>query len=126
MRVVPASNEIRFRRPVWEALSELFLDTELMPDDFQRLGRVLAESPYTLHEVEHILYAEVSPVLIWNLLSVAGEWECFDADMLEEAILKHQKSWFWCPRFLLLSRGTIRGPWKNIKTEFLRCREHSA
>jgi hypothetical protein len=40
-----AIEDIRDRRPVWDALSELFLDTELEPTDFQRLGRILASSP---------------------------------------------------------------------------------
>src|SRR5437870_3451900 len=36
--------DLQHRRPVWEALSELFLDTELQDYDFGFIARILAES----------------------------------------------------------------------------------
>ena len=80
------ANEIESRRPVWEALSELFLDTELDETDFQRIAMCLAESPYGIGELEDILRFEVLPKLKWNLMCVAGEWAGFDRDWLVETL----------------------------------------
>jgi hypothetical protein len=120
--MILAIEELANRRPVWEALSELFLDTELQPEDFQSLGRILAASPYTLDEIEDILYGEVYPICIWNLLSVAGEWAGFDIDCLQEAIQKRQRSWLKLPRFLQMGHWLIREPWQKIKQVIQECR----
>ena len=120
-----ATEDISQRRPVWEALSELFLDTELQLDDLQRLGSSLAASPYTLEEIEAILYDEVYPVCIWNLRCVAGEWAGFNGDALQEAILNNQRSFIRIPRWLQTGRWMVRGPWKNIKQVVQLRREES-
>src|SRR5262245_28825424 len=96
----PASEDVANRAPVWDALSEMFLDTELQPADLERLGRQLAASPYTLDELNAILFDEVYPVCIGNLHSVAGEWAGFDSAWLQTAILKHGQSWLRVPRWL--------------------------
>src|SRR5216684_1908558 len=96
----PAIEDVSNRRPVWEALSKLFLDDELQPSDFERIAQILTESPYLLEEIEDILYGEVYPVCIWNLLSVAGEWGMFDGDRLQAAILRRKRRWLKIPRFL--------------------------
>jgi len=64
--------------PVWEALSDFFLDTELQEADYQRIASVLTCSSYTIAEIEEILRYEVYPALRWNLLAIAGEWAGFD------------------------------------------------
>lgn len=74
------------RRPVWEALSTLFLDTDVSLLREYRAS-VLAGSPYTISEIEAILTDEVFPVCRWNLLSIAGEWAGFDTEWLESQIL---------------------------------------
>ena len=74
------------RMPVWSALSELFLDTELRKEDHDRIAAVLAASPYSVEKIEEILRFEVTPVLRANLLCVAGEWVGFDDDWLREKI----------------------------------------
>lgn len=117
-----ANEDVRNRRPVWEALSELFLDTELQPVDFDRLGRALAASAYTLDGIEEILYGEVYPICIWNLRCVAGEWAGFDSDSLQEAILYYQRSWLKIPRFLQMGHWMIRKPWREIVEVFQTCR----
>lgn len=82
----PASAELEQRRPVWNALSELFLDTELQPYEYQWIAEVLAKSVYTEKELEWILQYEVAPILSANLLSGAGEWDGFDQDWLAAQI----------------------------------------
>ena len=38
--------EIERRKPVWAALSELWLDTELADDDLRRIAGVMGQSGY--------------------------------------------------------------------------------
>lgn len=78
-------DEIATRRPVWIALSELFLDTGVeaaLPD----IARILAASPYPLEELRRILDDEVAPVLQGNLLTTAGEWVGFDENWLVQQV----------------------------------------
>ncbi len=84
MKVI--GEQIEERLPVWEALSEFFLDSELQPDDHERIAQELASSNYSEGELEDILICEVCPVCKWNMLSVAGEWIGFDREWLKEKI----------------------------------------
>lgn len=86
-----AATDLANRRPVWDALGELFLDTDRSYWRKQRVS-TLATSPYNLEEIEHILFYEVYPILKWNLLSIAGEWVGFDEKWLEEQIMRRLES----------------------------------
>ena len=81
------ANDLDARLPVWTALSDLFLDTELDPRDYRHISGVIVESGYAAGEIERILWLEVFPALADNLRSVAGEWAGFDGDWLETRIL---------------------------------------
>jgi hypothetical protein len=83
--------EIAKRRPVWPALSDLFLDTDISRSRKWRI-RLLAESPYSLKELEKILIHEVYPVCVFNLFCMAGEWAGFEKEWLESRILKHLRA----------------------------------
>lgn len=74
------------RLAVWRALSDLFLDTELMDDNYEFIAITLADSSYSLKELEGILYYEVYPVCKHNLLSIAGEWAVFNDNWIMENI----------------------------------------
>jgi hypothetical protein len=87
MKATGAQIEERFR--VWDAFSEFFLDTELQPDDHERIAKILAASAYTEDEIEEILIGEVCPACRFNMLSPAGEWMGFDPDWLKEKIGRH-------------------------------------
>jgi hypothetical protein len=114
--------DIVARRPVWEALSTLFLDTDVSLDRAFR-ARVLAESPYSVAELETILADEVFPVCGWNLFGIAGEWAGFDPEWLEERITKRIR------RGVRLRLGfghrLIRWTpeWRATKNEILRLRD---
>ena len=57
---------VETRKPVWIALSELFLDVD--PSlAYDYIARTLAASPYTLNELYAILCDEVAPLLKSNL-----------------------------------------------------------
>lgn len=66
-------DDLHARRPVWGALSDVYLDTDV-DDVYPHAARVLADSGYTLDELRDILCHEVHPVLHPNLLAVAGVW----------------------------------------------------
>jgi hypothetical protein len=83
----PAAEDLERRRPVWEALSDLFLDTELHELHYRYIARVIAESGYSPAEVQSILWEEVFPVVEWNLRDPAGVWEGFRVEWLEWRIL---------------------------------------
>ena len=65
--------ELAKRRPVWDAMSELFLDTETRWS-IPHVARRCAASGYDDEALERIFWAEVFPEGIDNLLQVAGEW----------------------------------------------------
>ena len=90
---VPAA--IAHRRPVWLALSDVFLDPDTALSRAWRVSE-LARSPYSVTELEDILVFEVYPVCGPNLWSVAGVWAGFDADWLEVRIVARLASrWPW-------------------------------
>lgn len=75
------------RKPVWNALSDLYLDTELDDLDFKRIAIVFVNSPYSLDEILTINKHEVYPLLVINLFNLAGVWEGFNEDSLVDSIL---------------------------------------
>jgi len=77
---------IEQRRPIWLALSEFYLDTELQDSDFRQIAFTILDSPYSLDEVKSINKYEVFPVLQSNLLNPAGAWAGFDEAWLIEKI----------------------------------------
>lgn len=77
------------RKAVWEALSDLYLDTELQEYDFTSIASRIIESPYTINEIKEIDKYEIFPVLFSNLLTPAGEWAGFHREIL----FKNITSW---------------------------------
>lgn len=116
--IPPAAEDLDHRRPVWEALSTLFLDTDtLLLRDWR--ARQLVASPYSIAQLEHILIDEVYPVLRWNLLSVAGVWDGFDLPWLEQQILRRLRSPWRRWHRLHLGRLTVpkESEWRATKRE---------
>lgn len=115
-----SNQEIQDRRPVWVALSDLFLDTELQEHDFAFIARVMAGSPYSLAEIECILYNEVYPVCIPNLHCVAGVWDGFSDEWLEESICENVIGTKRTGRLFQLSRWMIRNDWNRVREIYTR------
>ncbi|MEZ5739698.1 MAG: hypothetical protein R3E68_09770 [Burkholderiaceae bacterium] len=86
-----SDEELATRRPVWEALSGLFVDTDVSLQRDWRIS-VLADSPYSVAQLEAVLVDEVSPVCRGNLFSVAGVWTGFDCQWLESEIVRRRFS----------------------------------
>lgn len=108
------SDELQRRQPVWEALSELFLDTELDSAELRRIAKTLAHSEYTDSELTDILFQEVYPVCIPNMYSFTGIWEGFDVDWLQQQILVNDKMASKRLSVFQLSRGMIHKDWKTV------------
>ncbi len=105
------------RLPVWRALSDLFLDTEISEAMIANIAETLHSAPYSLEECEYIFWHEVYPVCIYNLYSVAGEWVCFDEEWLASRILsraQHVPQWWTFPRWLQCGRWMVRTEWEQV------------
>lgn len=95
------------RKPLWLALSNLFLDTELQDYDLSYIAQSMKESGYSLDEIYAILMTEVLPVCISNMYSVAGEWAGFDEEPLIREIMNLKRSnllqrWFYKRNFRMI------------------------
>ncbi len=121
--IMPPSFTIAERIPVWLALSEFYLDTELQEADFEHIATVIKRSPYTLAEAKQIDKYELFPVLQANLLSVAGVWDGFDEDWLIEAATKQAKRPTWAKQiavtpFHRLFRWMTADYWQQLEAKF--------
>lgn len=119
--------EIARRSPVWQALSDLFLDTELQPYNHRHIADAIRRAGYSVAEAEAILRDEVAPVLFTNLLSVAGEWAPWSDAYVRKVVLeglsrsrRKAKSWarFVWPRKFLAERrmAMVRHDWDKVKS----------
>lgn len=106
--------DIESRIPVWMAMSELFLDTELTESDWIRIADTLAASGYSIRELEGILQDEVAAVCEANLRSGAGEWSGFNQAWLvgQLTALLEQRS----QRFGRGLQGSVAwDAWKSVR-----------
>jgi hypothetical protein len=105
-------DDVAARTPVWEALQMFFMDTD--PTALlDHMAQVCARSPYTLEELEQILFQEVLPACRFNLFALpAPEWGGFETQWLVERILKKHR--FGRRRPLVL-RGTTRAWWRQLE-----------
>jgi hypothetical protein len=108
--------DIEGRHRLWEALSDLYLDNEPTERDFEWIAEVCASSPYSLEEIDCIMFAEVYPALIGNLLSPAGEWAGFNAEWLNNKILTGCRPRIYAPWWLSPVKQFFFGAkWRRIK-----------
>lgn len=98
MSAALTTDDLLLRAPVWEALSDFWLDTELQDFQFDRIARVIAASPYSIEEVIAIHNYEVAPAVSANLINIAGEWSGFDSEWLNARCIhfasRRQSIWF--------------------------------
>jgi hypothetical protein len=103
--------EIARRKPVWAALSELWLDTELEEDGLRRIAGVMEASGYPIVALRDIYLYEVAPVVCGNLLVVAGEWAGFNQEWLFTEAARRARS-----RSLMLRAFVKLGIGRRIMT----------
>jgi hypothetical protein len=85
--MTPPHQEVERRRPVWQALSAFFLDTDLDDEWHRHIAQVIVASGYSPAEIQTILWDEVYPVLQSNLCNLVGEPAGFDLDWMQQQIL---------------------------------------
>ena len=78
--------DVARRTPVWTALADLYLDTELGDDQLQHIAQVFSASGYNWAEIKQINYDDVAPALWFNVQDIAGEWAGWDEEWLLERI----------------------------------------
>lgn len=131
VRLSLSTEDLEARRPVWGALSEFWLDTELSDATVSNIARRLAASPYSLTELEDIHRREVAPVVSTNALSIAGEWAGFDSAWLSEACRNYAegrhtlsarfRAWLRTPMIRYFTGAT----WARVRAEMERIRSES-
>ena len=89
MKSRPPVPEPARRHPVWVALAEMYLDTELQETDLRRIAAVCAASGFSWDEIKQINYDEVAPALWPNLHVVAGEWAYWEREWLLARLTAH-------------------------------------
>jgi len=120
------NQQLAVRRPVWEVLSDLFLDTDVSLSRTWRASQ-LAASPYSIAELELVLVEEVYPICKYNLMSVAGEWAGFDLDLLERTIVTRLRSpYIKALQFVNPGRFTVHlsVKWRATKMAVAALRDH--
>jgi hypothetical protein len=124
---------IQARLPLWEALSELWLDTELTDAFMEGIARVMDESGLTIEELWRVYSYEVAPVVYMNRYSFAGQWLGFSPDWLRTEIVRNlrdrpRRTRFWTSfpitRCLMLS--PTDDDWKKLVAIVRRRRNERA
>jgi len=77
---------VKRRAPVWAALSDLFVDTDVSIF-YADIVEVLKRSRYTPEEIEHIFFDEVGPVFYTNLIADSPVWSAWPPEVVREHIL---------------------------------------
>ncbi|QNN69364.1 DUF7079 family protein [Thermomonas carbonis] len=111
-----AAKELEIRRPLWIALSELYLDTE---PDWERVASICAASPFDISELRRILFDEVHPIVHSNLWAAAGVWDGFNEDWLVTSILARKRR----PLIRLPWPEERRTPWRELKPHIISARK---
>lgn len=83
-----SQTDIARRLPVWHELSQLFLDSELQPQDYESIAARLRACAYPVSEIRRILMDEVAPAFGPNLTSVAGEWAGWSESSVRDLVLR--------------------------------------
>ncbi|TMM58061.1 hypothetical protein FEE95_01140 [Maribacter algarum] len=115
---------IEDHKPIWIALSDLYVDNELQDYDFKRIASVIKKSKYSIREVKQIDRKEIFPVLFWNLLSVAGNWTGFQEEWLVNEIRsKIQKKTLFQSAFnrfmYFCFKGMNKDHWIKLEKKYL-------
>ena len=120
-----AFDAIDARIPVWVALSDLYLDTDVTLS-YDHIVRTLAASPYPLDALHEMLMYDVHPALYMNLMSVAGEWAGFDEAWLLERIEAVRRQPRWRRRISHWSVRDIGVQWRVLVPMIVAARSAAA
>ena len=79
------------RKKSWTLISRFYLDTELGNEDYNNIVHEFSGLNFSLEELQEIDLYEVFPALQKNLLSVAGVWDGFNEEWLQDQCMKNYK-----------------------------------
>lgn len=113
--------EIARRMPLWCALAELFLDTDLPEIWIPGIARAIVDGGWTMAEADHALRWEVRPAFYFNALDVAGEWAGWHEDDVRRLVLAAREPG-WLKRSVLGQNRFMPGYWAEIVAEVTRLR----
>ncbi len=113
---------LKNRLPVWKALSNLFLDTELDQSDYRYIVKEIEKSGFSRLETQEILWKEVFPALADNLRIVAGEWGGFSDKWLQNRILNvmngsEKGPGFWGLMTVKQTQKIIDDTWNEVQSQ---------
>jgi hypothetical protein len=119
------NEEIEKRKPLWLALSDLWLDTEPTELTYQAIVREISNLGYSFETAEKIMAEEVAPVVYSNLFNIfpGGTWDGFDADWLNKAIIqsleKQEKNtiyrtWTRSSAGKFVMTNMVRDDWRKV------------
>lgn len=77
--------------PVWDAMAEHFLDTEVR-HRFPHTALTCLDAGLSPLEARDVWRKDIAPTLAWNLLSVAGEWALWEEAWLIAQIAKTRRA----------------------------------
>jgi hypothetical protein len=120
-----APHNLDARIPIWIALSDLYLDTDVTLSH-DHIVRTLAASPYPLEELHEMLMYDVHPALYPNLMSVAGEWAGFDETWLVERITAIRRQPRWRRRISHWFVRDIGVQWRTLAPMIVAARSAAA
>ena len=106
------------RKPLWLALSDLFLDTELQDYNFEFIAQAMKQFDNSLDEIHEMLMQEAFPVCIANLHSAVGEWAGFNEEWLIEAIISAKRPNRFRRWKNRCSFWMIKDDWDNVVKQF--------
>ena len=108
------SQDTHRHHPVWVALSDLFLDTEITDSDIVRIAGVLTESCYSDDELANIFWGEVFPACICNLRCIAGEWAGLSEEWLQKRIFANEPKFWLRWRLCQADRFLVDAEWRKV------------
>ncbi|MEZ5584011.1 MAG: hypothetical protein R3F37_15855 [Candidatus Competibacteraceae bacterium] len=89
--MIHPEHDLEDRSVVWDYMQNFWMDTDstvLLPE----VGRICAESKYSLDELEAIFWNEVRPAVSFNMAMLpAPEWAGFDVEWLKQRVLKKHR-----------------------------------
>ena len=115
------ADELERRKPVWTAMSTLWLDTEISDIEIARIADTLIASGYPRAQLDDILLYEIAPVVGSNLLAPAGVWEGFDTAWLHQQARRRAdhrspwlRFWMWTPIGRALLTYAMKSEWQAV------------
>ena len=108
-----------------QAISEIFLDTELEDSDFKYIARQLIESGLSLSEIFSLYKYDVALLLDSNLKSIAGIWSGFNEEWLINALNEERQkrntsciAGFFYKILVPLRMKDSLNDWERVQKEF--------